>query len=759
MFKATLEYVISPKKSTYNNDDYIIAKCRTSTENVPANMRNGKPTITFTAKGKGIPTNKKFDIAVNGKWRFSEKYGLELFVESSDIVPPSDEVGIINYLSSFLNGCGKVTAKRIYDRFGQATLLVLNSDPEKLLEVGGIRKKQLERMLSSYTSTRKYQELTTLLSPFGVSKKQIEKINAIYGNEAISKIKDNPFVLQNIRGFNFDLLDTISQRLNCDPSHPARIECAIKQVIHMAAIGNLMFDDNRLRSGGNLYVDQYILRSTTLKLLNQRTDSTVSEKEVTSVIWTMYINHSLLGENGNVYLPIDYDNEQKTAGYIVEMLNESKVKRYSDDVIAQALKEAEEHFGFSLSENQIEGVKKVLKNPISIITGGAGTGKTTVLKFVLYCLNKLEKDTDVLLAAPTGKAAVRMTESTGKAASTIHKALGLMKDDYFDKEEDIETLNYGFIVCDEFSMADMFIAYRLFAALNLRETRVLLLGDIGQLPSVGAGRVLNDLIECGKIPTIQLNVIFRQAQESNIVRNSHNIYEGVHYLDFSKDFLCSEYNSSEECAERTVDVFVQEVAKYGIDDVTVLSPVKNKGNCSTKELNSRIQARINPLTSQKSEHHFYGTLFREDDKVIQLRNREAETERGESVDICNGDTGFLRSIIPVPDGGYKCRIEFSGGRTVIFDEDDMLSVQLAYAITVHKSQGSEYSSVVLPLLTYMPKTLMTRNLLYTGVTRAKKQINCIVDNKKVFSNAINNNVANLRNSALATKIVKKMEEY
>lgn len=753
MIKATCDYVVYPRKKTYDSEDYIIARFKTSAENIPAKYRDGKRVITFTAKGKGIPTSKKFDALLEGKWKWEEKYGLSLIVEKSDIATPSDKDGIISYLVTFLQGCGVKTANKIYDKFGQATIMVISSDPYKLLEVEGLRKRQVERMLKSYKETQHLQELTTLLSPYGISRKKIELIYNAFGENAVETIKSNPFVLEKYRGFSFETLDTMSQRFECSPAEPLRIKAALKSCLRLAMTGSNIFDEPRLKNGGNLFVNQYTLRSAALTLLNTRAGSQVSQTEVTNVIWTMYQNKELLGEKGNVYLPDNYYYEQMTARFVAEILYESKAKKYSDSDIESALSGVERDMKIELSNNQREAVFMVLQNPLSIITGGAGTGKTTVLKVILSCLKVLGENMDnVMLAAPTGKAGIRMTESTGYPACTLHKALGIVKeDDFEDEEAEITTLESTTDVVDEYSMVDMKLAYRMFLAVDRKKSRVLMVGDVGQLPSVGAGKVLNDFIECGKIPVTALKCIFRQAQESNIVRNSANINKGVHFLEFEKDFLINELSDTESILEAVISKYVDEIKKYGLDEVCILSPIKNKGNLCTNALNKAIQDLVNPKREQ-NERTVQGVRYREGDKIIQLKNILID-----DMDICNGDTGYIKKIVKGEDG-YIFRINFAGNRKVEFTEDDMKHCTLAYAITIHKSQGSEYKSVIMPLHSYMPTGMMTRNLLYTGVTRAKERLN-IVGEKKVIHRAIDNNIANNRNTALADKIIYYCNYY
>lgn len=767
--RCKVTYIVWPKKANLELDDYKIVRCEAPVGNIPQEYRTTAKTVVFSAKGKGIPVLKKFDVMLDGTWCFDEKYGLTMNVTSASIVPPSDKEGIINYLVMFLDGCGKQSAKRIYNKFGQATIMILQDAPEKLYEVPKLKKGFVQKMIISFEYSKGMVELTTLLSPFNIGKSRIEHIYRVLGTDCANAIKQNPFILQNFHGIGYETMDLIAQRYNSSPDNIMRIKAALKHVIRQAAYGsNTMFDDPVLKSGGNLYVNQYELRKSTLRLLNQRSDSVVEAKTVTQVIWEMYTNKELLGENGNVYLPDTYCYERDCAKNIVTIVTESHVKRYTGDKAECAMLSAEKAIGIELSKNQREAVLCVLANPLSVITGGAGTGKSTVLKVILEALKRLGENPDeVVLAAPTGKAAIRMTECTGYYASTLHKALGLMsEDDYWVSPEDYSTLEANFIVLDEFSMTDMFLAYRLFAQIDLRNTRVLLVGDVGQLPSVGAGDVLNQIIESHVVPTVKLVTIFRQAQESNIVRNSVNITNGDKYIVFEKD--CSLYLSKEQddILAHLLKIYLYQVQKYGLDETIILCPIKDKGHLCTKYINAQIQAMVNPPEYNKSEAKLYGSTFRVGDKVIQLKNKvfkqisesssEDDSDVDISIDVCNGDVGKIVSI-EKDDNGYCFWVEFSGKRLVSMDEEAIRNIALAYSLTIHKSQGSEYASVLLPLHHYYPDGMMTRNLLYTAVTRAKKELTVVGDTGVMYK-AIDNVIVLKRNTALAEKIKKYYKE-
>ena len=764
--RAKIVYIVFPKKDKIELDDYIIAKCSAPVENIPPEFRVGtKKEVTFSIKGKGIPSSKNFDVLLDGVWSIDEKYGLTLTVESADIAPPSDEDGIINYLVMFLDGCGKASAKRIYKKFGQATIMVLQDAPEKLYEVPRLRKKSVEKMIESFKRTQGIVELTTLLSPYNIGKRRIEYIFNMLGPKSADIIKQNPFTLQSFHGIGYETMDEIAQKYHTDPNDPLRIKAAIKHCIKQAAYGSAtLFDNPVLKSGGNLFINQYELRQAALRLLNQRADLAVDTKQVTQIIWEMYSSNELLGENGNVYLPDTFCNERDCAKNIVKLITESTVKRYTGHQAQSAVAKAEKSIGIVLSSNQRQAVTAVIANSLTVITGGAGTGKSTVLRVILEALKLLGEDPDnVVLAAPTGKAATRMTEVTGYHASTLHKALGLMsEEDYWTDPEDFESLQANFIVVDEFSMADMFLAYRLFTQIDLKTTRVLLIGDVGQLPSVGPGDVLNQIIQSRVVSTVKLVTIFRQAQESNIIRNSVNISNGDKYVVFEKD--CSLYKSSnqDDILEHLLQQYFRQVQKHGLDETIILCPVKDKEKLCTRFINAQIQALINPPAYNKAEAKINGSVFRVGDKVIQLRNKSFKqksdaADNGDSdvditVDVCNGDVGKIKSIGKDNNGNYFY-VEFTGDRLIRLDEDAIKNIALAYSLTIHKSQGSEYASVLLPLHHYYPDGMMTRNLLYTAVTRAKKELSVVGDTGVLYK-AIDNVIVLQRNTALSEKIQK-----
>lgn len=755
--------------TNYSNsgNGYSINVYSTYVENIPLELQKfymvtGKRKIHFSAKGYSLPTSKSYEILLTGKMYISSQYGLQLDVESASIVIPSDTEGIKKYLCDFIDGCGPKTAEKIVKKFGKQTFQILDTEPERLYELR-IRKDTAKKMIDSYKYKSKYADLAKFLTPFNCGIKTVMKVQNHFekdlkkGEDVVEKIKKNPFILSDLRGFSFKILNEMGKKYNTSPTAPERIRAGIKEVLYNA------------EENGHLYLPQRKLKQFATQLLNKGLEGNpVTSRMVVDQIIQMAKNFELMGDNGNAYLQRNYCNETDTARIIRDLL---LVKRKYNS-LDKIMPKVEADLGFKLSKNQYEAVNMAINNQISLVIGGAGTGKSTVLKAIINCLYDLGFNyEDISLAAPTGKAAQRMYETTGHEASTIHSLLGLYSDEDVKPEERIE-LHCKFLIVDEFSMADMWIAYKIFTSIEPKNTQVLFVGDTGQLPSVGAGNVLHELINSKEIPVTELNVIFRQAAENKIVSNSKAIREGLHNIEFNDDFSILQVKSddfkynvedgkpldehsrqmqaAEYAADYISEMYLSAVEKLGIDNVQVLSPLKNNGPCCTSFLNKRIQYSINPSSPTKKEHQVGGTLFREGDRVIQLKNVEVSVGE-DKVILSNGDTGRLQQIYKDTNDNWCFKIDFGNNRVVIFDNEQMLNVKLGYALTIHKSQGSEYKKVFIPLLDYFPKNMLYRNLLYTGITRAKETIQ-IVGNPKLIHQCINTHIIINRNTALGWRI-------
>ena len=746
------------------DNGYIIGIYTTRVKNLPERFRGDrKKTIQFSAKGMDLPTSKKYDIILKGTLSIHPNYGLNMTVSESEIVKPTSEDGIINYLCDFVEGVGIATAKKIVKKFGSKTLEILEKEPEKIKEVKGVRNKTAKKAISSFEDMKKYAELSEMLAPYDISSKRIKLIYHHFADKnksAVDVIKENPFVLSEIYGFGFLSMDKLREDFGLSPISSDRIRNCIKYILKQAE-----------KNEGHLCLPQKELIARVQNLLNENLpDAPITKKMIgTEMVEMAKANvHELLGNNGYAYLPDNFIYEDKTAKKIALLVNEKKVVRDYDRYISIA----EKSLAIDLSKSQRDAVKTALRNQFSIITGGAGTGKTTVLKVILKTLYKMGLDsTEVLLCAPTGKAAQRMKESTSHSAFTIHSALGINAGEAIkvQRDEEISELPYKLVVVDESSMCDMEISYMLFSSINPQKTKVIFLGDTGQLPSVGAGNVLHELIGSGMVPVTELNVIYRQRKENYIVGNAYNIRHGIQKVNYNDDFVFFEQKSPVVAAEDIANMYVNAVFYNGIENVQVLSPLRDKGECSVYALNTRIQNLINPKDDNKVEVNIGSRTFRENDRIIQTRNSQKRLRNSlikkdkngspvevKTVSVFNGEIGTLKSITRDENKQYIFTVDFGYGRTVELERDEMYDVDLSYAMTIHRSQGSEYKTVIIPLLNYFSDKILFRNLLYTGVTRAKERC-IIVGSEQVIHKCIRVDRIVLRNTQLAWRVKNEIQ--
>lgn len=724
-------------RKIFQNEEngYTVALFSTLDLEVPLSARDkfwaDKKIIAFTAKGYDLPLTDEIEIEMEGEWETSS-YGTQYKVETFLEVVPRTREGILGYLScGSLKGIGPKTAERIVDRFGLDTLEVMEKYPQELLKIQGISQKKLDRIVDSFGKNKVFRELMTFLSPFHVTPKKANMILQKFRDQSVEIIRKQPYILCSVKGFGFLTVDAIARQCCAAANDPMRISGCISYVLREA-----------MKQNGHLYLEQEILVKDALKVLNKEPDlQPVTKTEILNVLYRLAMQDSIVVEENRIYITKQYQEEEDTASMIARKLHE----RIPVFTIEKELEEAQEDLNITLSEQQKEAVRMVFANPICIITGGPGTGKTTVLKVILYIYQK-KCGNEVKLMAPTGRAARRMAESTGNGdATTMHMALGLFGDG--DYEALTDELSADFINADEVSMVDMHLAYEFFYKVKAG-ARVLLVGDVHQLPSVGAGDVFRQLILCGKIPVTVLNLVYRQGKDSNIPINAQLINEGKTNLQWGDDFQMVECSGADEAAQIVKKIYLKEIQMYGMEQVQILSPYKVRSAAGVLELNRSLQDEVNPPVSGKRELHLGGEIFREGDRILQNKNTEFAS---------NGDLGTLVQIAEDEDNNPLVKIVFTDGRRVKYEAEQVEMMEHANAITIHKSQGSECQVVIIPWLkAFYP--MLKRNIFYTGITRAKKRV-YIVGEWKAVCQAIHTDDTGTRKTMLAVKIQQYYEQY
>lgn len=717
------------EKTIYQNAEngFCIYGMTSEDEDIPQEARNGyysDDKIHFSVTGFYLPAIKNIMLDLIGKWEKS-KYGLQFKVESFTEVIPKTAAGIAAYLSSgLIKGIGTATAELIVAKFGTDALLVMEQDPNRLLEIKGITERKLETIMESFSENKGLQELLTFLAPYGVTPHKAKKIQEHFGSRAIAVIQHQPFLLCEINGFGFKTVDEIARKVNFEPQDPLRIEGGLKYTLEDA------------REKGDLYLLEGVLLEKATLLLNERvsTADKVTDAMVETVYRQMCAEKKLVNEERLVYLPMLYQYETTTAQAVAKMLKARKKKHLN---LQRHLEDGQKENGILLSEKQEDAVAMCMNHNLSIITGGPGTGKTTVLKVILSVYAKLYPGKEILLTAPTGRAARKMAESTGYPhAMTLHAALGMTTEDY--RSEDRPILEADFVILDEASMLDMHMASCLFESLGSR-TKVLFVGDVEQLPSVGAGNVLKEMISCGEIPVTVLDMVFRQKDTSRIALNAHSIKAGDTKLLYGDDFQFIPADTPEEAAVIIKEEFHRAVDSYGLENVQVLTPFRVKSEAGAQNLNRLLRELVNPCMDKSREVTHGSRTFRFGDKVMQIKNME---------DVSNGDIGFVSRTEPKAE--QPVTVCFSDGRYRRYGQDELNCMELAYAVTIHKSQGGEYDCVIIPVLNAF-YIMLQRALIYTAITRAKKKVILVGEKRAIFT-AIHKNDSIRRNTCLGKRI-------
>ncbi len=685
-------------------------------------------------------------LKLSGEWVIHPQFGQQFKVESTEEILPNSTIGIEKYLSSgIIQGIGPVTARKIVETFGEKTLEILDNDINRLSEIEGIGEKKIRVIYESYFKQREVKNIMVFLQTYGVTPNQCMKIYKQYGSDSIKKVRENPYILtEDINGIGFKTADKIARSLGMEINSPFRIQSGIRYVI------------NDFCALGNTYIPDDVLIKNSKDILS------VPESEIEENIYQCALDQKIKIEiiDGKkcVFTPSYYYCELGITKKIITMAYNSYEKLKVD--IDDEIKNFEKNKKIKFADSQKEAIKGAFENGIEIITGGPGTGKTTIIN----CITEIYEEIGlkVLMAAPTGRAAKRMSETTGRESKTIHRLLELGFDDeenmVFHKDEE-SPLQCDVLIVDEASMIDIILMNILLKAVGLG-TRLIIVGDVDQLPPVGPGNALRDIIESNCIKVVKLTDIFRQSEESLITLNAHKINKGEMPLlnEKDKDFFFLKCEEPSLVLKTLIDLIVNRLPEFNkkwnrIQHIQLLSPMR-KGLLGVENLNKELQSILNKAAKDKKEKEYRGNIFRTGDKVMQNKNnytlkweRVAGKGEKEGIGIFNGDVGYITDI---DEDQSSLTVVFDEERKVIYDNIYLDELELAYAITVHKSQGSEFPVVVMPIYMGAP-LLMNRNLLYTGITRAK-QLVVLVGSAKAIHSMVNNNRSFERYSSLKWRI-------
>ena len=708
----------------------------------------------FTVVGY-LPFIRKGDsLKIVGKFVEHKDYGEQFNIETFEKLMPKTLGALETYLANGdIKGVGPATASKIVNKFGEETIYVLKFEPEKLAQIRGITKDKAIEISESFIENWEVWQIVGFLERFGIGAESAKKVYDLLGINAIAEIEANPYILIDIsRGVDFKQIDQMAIQLGVERENQKRVKSGIKY-----ALIKITYNGHCCTLKENLI--EYVKT-----LLN------VSEPVIEEGIINLKVNNEIVIEDRDeeewVYLYTFYNAENQIAQRITKLDKARNVKKVSN--IEKELRLVEEGTDIILSEKQKEAIRAINDNNVTIITGGPGTGKTTIIKSIIEIYK--QKKYKIVLCAPTGRAAKRMSETTGEEASTLHRLLEIGKVDeesLFKKDNEYQgaPIDGDIIIVDEVSMVDMFIMSYLLDCIY-QGTKLILVGDSDQLPSVGPGSVLKDLIASEKIVTVHLDKIFRQAAKSKIIVNAHRVNNGKGFIskedpeleeDANQDFFFIKENNQEKILKEVLSLCNGRLKNFGeydfFENIQVLTPTK-KGLLGTKELNKALQEELNPHREGEAEKSSMGAIFRIGDRVMQIKNNydmywerlcESGVETGNG--IFNGETGIITNI---NEKGKILSVKFDDEKVCKYEFNDLEQIEHSYCMTIHKAQGSEFD-VVIMIVPQAAPMLLTRNLLYTGLTRAKKLL-IVIGNDRVVDYMIKNVDSKKRNTGLEFKL-------
>ena len=676
--------------------------------------------MLMTASLKIIDPNVGMCLKMQGDWKSTKQYGDEFVVEEWEEILPSTTKGIEAYLASgMIKGIGPVFARKIVEYFKEDSLRILSEEPDRLYEIKGMGKKKCESIKEEWKRQENIREIMMFFKQYNLSTNLIIKINNKYGTAAIEMISENPYrITYDIEGAGFKIADSIAIRMGFALDSPLRIESGV------------IYKMREICDDGDTYSTREDILEKSAYLLD------IDESYIEPVINSMINSGKLVDDDGAIYLPSLYMAEKDTAERFA-----LKAQYGDEDDSEIDFEKLEQITGIEYDELQKDAIRTATENNVMVLTGGPGTGKTTVTRGIIELLSARHKT--ISLAAPTGKAAKRISELTGKMAMTIHRlleynpALGYQRNEYNPLHDDV-------LIVDEASMINIELMHNLIKAVP-KKMKLIIIGDIDQLPCIGSGNVLRDIIDSGKVPVVRLNKIYRQAQNSNIIVNAHRVRNGESLkVDNNKDsdfFFMKEPDDMMALIISLIRDRLPNAFHINPEDIQVLTPMK-KNEVGTINLNNEIQKTVNPV-GDEVKHGF--VTFRIGDKVIQNIN---DYEK----DVFNGDSG---TVLRIDNEDKKLVVRYDD-KDVEYAFHELDEIMLAYAMTIHKSQGSEYPVVIIPI-TYANRIMMQRNLIYTAITRAKKMC-IIVGPKAMIDKAISSENSYFRRTKLKERICECVDK-
>ena len=689
-----------------------------------------------------------------GKFVEHKDYGEQFKVETFEKIMPQTLGALEKYLANGnVKGVGPATATKIIEKFGEETIHILKFEPQKLAQIKGISKDKAIEISESFVENWEVWQIVGFLEKFGIGVESAKKVYNLLGVNAIEEIEADPYILMEIsRGVDFKQIDEMAIRLGIERENQKRVKSGIKYALI------------RITYNGHCCT----LKTNLIEYVKQLLG--VTEEVIEDGIINLKVNNEIVMEDREgeewIYLYTFFNAEQQIADRVIVLDKARNIKKVSN--IEKELKMIEEKTDIILSEKQQEAIKAINENNVTIITGGPGTGKTTIIKSIIEIYR--QKKYKIVLCAPTGRAAKRMTETTGEEASTLHRLLEIGKVDeesLFKKDTEYKgaPIDADIIIVDEVSMVDMFIMSYLLDCIY-KGTKLILVGDSDQLPSVGPGSVLHDLIASEKLVTVHLDKIFRQAAKSKIIVNAHRVNSGKRFIekgdedlleDAKQDFFFIKENNQEKILEQVLSLCNGRLKKFGdydfFESIQVLTPTK-KGLLGTRELNKALQKELNPHRDGEVEKNSMGATFRIGDRIMQIKNNYDmywERLKGEEVEAGNGVfNGEVGTIVEINEKEKTITVKFDDEKICWYEFNQLEELEHSYCITIHKAQGSEFDVVIMVIPQAAPM-LLTRNLLYTGITRAKKML-IIIGNERVVNYMIDNVDSKKRNTGLAYKL-------